>query len=218
MPSLKHRIKGLAFYQANRDRLQGVRRGAYSFFAWTVLFPWYRVAVFLLGIEHVCGALARTYSKPRAAFLLTRFGAHIGTRAQVCPPLLVDNAWVAGDFSHLEIGEDAYIGREVFLDLTDRIRIGARTAVSGRVAIVTHVDTGPESKLATAYPRQTRPVEVGADCWIGFGSTILYGVTIGAGSVIAAGSLVRDPVPAGKLAAGAPATPVRTVESNGSGA
>ena len=53
------------------------------------------------------------------------------------------------------------------------------------------------------------PVEIGDNVFVGMGVRILKGVTIGADSVIGAGSVVSASIPAGVIAAGNPARPVR---------
>ena len=45
--------------------------------------------------------------------------------------------------------------------------------------------------------------------WLSMNVTVLKGVTIGAGTVVAAGSVVSRSLPAGVIAAGSPAAPVR---------
>jgi maltose O-acetyltransferase len=51
----------------------------------------------------------------------------------------------------------------------------------------------------------TRPVEIGANCWIGMGTCILPGVQIGAGCVVGAGSVVVKDLEAYSIAVGNPA-------------
>ena len=50
-----------------------------------------------------------------------------------------------------------------------------------------------------------KPIVIGNNVWIGWGSTILKGVTIGDNSIIAAGSVVLNDIPANVIAAGNPA-------------
>lgn len=53
------------------------------------------------------------------------------------------------------------------------------------------------------------PVEIGDNVFVGMGARILKGATIGADSVIGAGAVVTGPIPAGTIAAGNPARPIR---------
>jgi acetyltransferase-like isoleucine patch superfamily enzyme len=56
----------------------------------------------------------------------------------------------------------------------------------------------------------TRPINVGANCFIGYGAMILPGVTIGEGCVVGAGAVVTKDAPAGSVVAGNPARVVST--------
>jgi maltose O-acetyltransferase len=57
-----------------------------------------------------------------------------------------------------------------------------------------------------------KPVEIGADVWVGGGAIILPGVRIGARAVIGAGSVVTRDVPDDVFAAGNPCRVIRTLE------
>jgi maltose O-acetyltransferase len=58
-----------------------------------------------------------------------------------------------------------------------------------------------------------KPVEIGADVWVGGGAMILPGVTIGPRAVIGAGSVVTRDVPGGVFAAGNPCRVIRRIEA-----
>lgn len=53
---------------------------------------------------------------------------------------------------------------------------------------------GLDGANADGHPKNTGPVIVQHDVWIGFNATIMGGVTVGSGAVIAAGSLVTKDV------------------------
>lgn len=54
-------------------------------------------------------------------------------------------------------------------------------------------------------------VTVGRGAWIGIGATVIEKVRIGAGSIIGAGAVVVEDIPAGVLAYGIPAKPIRSL-------
>ena len=60
--------------------------------------------------------------------------------------------------------------------------------------------------------RHKGPTTVGDNVWLGANSVVTGGVTIGERSVIGAGSVVTSDIPAGVIAAGAPARVLREIE------
>ena len=54
-----------------------------------------------------------------------------------------------------------------------------------------------------------RDVDVGSNCWIGYGACILRGVSVGDNAVIGTNAVVTKDVPANAVAAGAPARVLR---------
>lgn len=72
------------------------------------------------------------------------------------------------------------------------------------------VDAG---QRAADVPARSAPVVIEPGVWLSMNVTVLKGVTIGAGTVVAAGSVVSRSLPAGVIAAGSPAAPVRAQAS-----
>jgi acetyltransferase-like isoleucine patch superfamily enzyme len=56
-----------------------------------------------------------------------------------------------------------------------------------------------------------RPVNIGANVWIGFSACVLPGVTIGDGAIVGARSVVASDVPPYTIVAGCPARVIRTL-------
>jgi acetyltransferase-like isoleucine patch superfamily enzyme len=56
------------------------------------------------------------------------------------------------------------------------------------------------------------PTRIGSNCWFGVGSVVTTGVTIGDRCVIGANSVVTRDIPAGVIAAGAPAKVIREID------
>ena len=56
-----------------------------------------------------------------------------------------------------------------------------------------------------------KPIEIGADVWVGGGAIICPGVRIGSRSVIGAGSVVTRDIPEGVFAAGNPCRVIRDI-------
>ena len=63
--------------------------------------------------------------------LLRKYGARIGQNVRFRSPLVIHNSNAARGqyYRNLTIGNDCYLGRELFLDLQDKIRIAAASGV-----------------------------------------------------------------------------------------
>jgi len=108
----------------------------------------------------------------------------------------------------LKIGDNAFINDGVNICATLSISIG-RYAKIGDMTYIYDTDfheTYPGSGIKQA------PVCIGNNVWIGANSMLLAGAVIGDHSVIAAGSVVTGEIPAGCLAAGTPARPIKTLD------
>jgi len=141
--------------------------------------------------------------------ILRRLGADVGQRTRIKRSLRIDNAITdqtsTGDFTHLSIGSNCYIGDGVYLDLADCVDIRDDVTVSGDVSFLTHADCNRSPWLAERYPREQGSVTVGEGCWIGYGAIILAGVSIGRESVVGAGSVVTEDVDSRTVVGGVPA-------------
>jgi acetyltransferase-like isoleucine patch superfamily enzyme len=95
----------------------------------------------------------------------------------------------------------------------EEIQIGNNVAVGANSTIV---DTDfhsldPYIRIHRPLEANTRPVHIEDEVFIGTACLIMKGVTIGKGSVIGAGSVVTRNIPAGVIAAGVPAVPLRQI-------
>ncbi|MFF7854918.1 maltose acetyltransferase domain-containing protein [Streptomyces sp. NPDC007904] len=128
------------------------------------------------------------------------------------------------------VGEDVDVRPPLNVDYGTNITIGARTFVNfnltaldvARITIGEDCQIGPNVQLLTpthpVEPRPRRdkleaalPITIGDNVWLGGGAIVCPGVTIGDDSVIGAGAVVTKDVPAGVVAVGNPARPVRTL-------
>ena len=101
-----------------------------------------------------------------------------------------------------------YMNRQVFIDASATVRIGAHVQFGPRAAVHTSThDIGPAHERG-GTPR-TAPVSIGDGCWIGAGSIILPGVDVAPGCVIAAGAVVTKSTAPNGLYAGVPARRVK---------
>lgn len=148
-----------------------------------------------------------------SARLLRGFGATLGEKSTIKRTLHLDNVSrdrnSTGDFTHIRIGSNCYIGDGVYFDLANEIILEDNAILSGNVSILTHADCNRSSHLTKHFPRECLPVHVGAGAWIGFGATVLAGAVIGKDAVVGAQSLVTGDVEAETVYAGAPAHKIR---------
>lgn len=127
-----------------------------------------------------------------------------------------DSVWMQPPF-FCDYGANIHLGTRVFfnfncvvLDVCE-VRIGDYTLFGPGVQILT-----PMHPFDAALRREreyAKPIEIGADVWVGGGALILAGVRIGSRSVIGAGAVVTRDVPEGVFAAGNSCRVIRDVSA-----
>jgi acetyltransferase-like isoleucine patch superfamily enzyme len=149
------------------------------------------------GLFAVINYLKRCGSPEITRDVLRRFGADIHPEAlPIGPWITVHEA--EEDFSNLSVGRSAHIGKEVFLDLTDRIVIGESVAIGMRAIIITHLNLGdgyPNKPIAKLIPKRQKPTVIERGASVGVGSILLCGVTVGEDAVVGGGVVVSQDVP-----------------------
>ena len=132
-----------------------------------------------------------------------------------CSARAVTPRWMQPPF-HCDYGRNIELGERVYfnfncvvLDVCP-VRIGSFTLFGPGVQI--YAATHPLDAMERRARELGKPVEIGADVWVGGGSIILPGVTIGRRSVIGAGSVVTHDIPADVLAVGNPCRVLRPIE------
>jgi maltose O-acetyltransferase len=118
-----------------------------------------------------------------------------------------DTAWMQPPF-YCDYGSNIHLGTRVFfnfnctvLDVCE-VRIGDYTLFGPGVQILTPLH--PRDAGLRRTQEYGKPIEIGADVWVGGGALILAGVHIGSRSIIGAGSVVTRDIPEGVLAVGNP--------------
>jgi acetyltransferase-like isoleucine patch superfamily enzyme len=148
---------------------------------------------------------------------LRNYGARIGDDVRFRSPVVIHNSdSIAGRYyEKLEVGTHCYFGRELFLDLQDRIVIEDHVTVSHRVMILTHTDAGTSPLKDTIVPTSNAPVMIRSGAYIGANVTILQGVEIGRASIVGAGAVVTRSVPPGSVVVGVPARIIKSSMESG---
>jgi acetyltransferase-like isoleucine patch superfamily enzyme len=127
--------------------------------------------------------------------VLARFGARIDPLCGPLGPNLTMHE-CPRDFANLTVGANVFIGREAFLDLSDRIVIEDSVSLGMRSIVLTHLNMGDPSKPhGRLFPTRRAPTILRRGCSIGAGAIIACGVEIGEDTVINAGVLVDLDVP-----------------------
>jgi maltose O-acetyltransferase len=125
-----------------------------------------------------------------------------------------DSVWMQPPFycdygSNIELGERVFFNFNcVVLDVCT-VRIGSFTLFGPAVQIYTPLH--PLDAQLRRREEYGKPIEIGADVWVGGGAIILPGVRIGARAVIGAGSVVTRDVPEATFAAGNPCRAIRSI-------
>lgn len=116
--------------------------------------------------------------------------------------------------ARIEIGEGCFLNRNTMLAACERISIGDHTMFANGcfVGDADHRFDDPGTPITWQGFTSKGPVEIGSNCWFGVNCVVTSGVTIGDRCVIGANSVVTQDLPAGVIAAGAPARVVKEIE------
>jgi acetyltransferase-like isoleucine patch superfamily enzyme len=168
----------------------------------------------------------RTFTRLVAARLrmhvLTMFGMRSGGKCMIDRGVRLDrpwtvrlgtrvtmeaNVWIKSfrDYTKVAIGDHAFLGRGVELDVSESLTIGAYTLIAPNVFITDHGHKRSRANLIVEQGCDSRPVVIGEDVWIGTAAVILPGVSIGRGAIVGAGAVVAHDIPEYEIWAGVPA-------------
>jgi putative colanic acid biosynthesis acetyltransferase WcaF len=117
--------------------------------------------------------------------ILRVFGATVGTGVVIRRGVRIHFPW------NLEIGDNCWIGEEVWFINHEKIKIGSDVCISQRSIICSGGHDYRSSSLEYAH----KPIEIRDGAWICLDAKVLPGVTIGECSVVSAGEIVRKSVP-----------------------
>jgi maltose O-acetyltransferase len=153
----------------------------------------------------LCQALNATREgeqEARRRMLRELFGAG-GDSVWMQPPFFCDYGW------NIELGERVFFNFNcIVLDVCP-VRIGSYTMFGPGVQILTPMH--PFNAELRRREEFGKPIEIGADVWVGGAAIILPGVRIGSRTVIGAGSIVTRDIPDDVFAAGNPCRVIRDI-------
>ena len=130
--------------------------------------------------------------------LLKIFGASIGRRVLIRRGVKVHFPW------NLEIGDDSWIGEEVWFINHEKIRIGSNVCISQRSIICSGSHAYRSASLEYAH----KPIQIKDGAWVCLDAKVLPGVTIGECSVVSAGEIARKSVPDYSMLVGGEIRPI----------
>jgi maltose O-acetyltransferase len=125
-----------------------------------------------------------------------------------------DTVWMQPPFfcdygSNIELGERVFFNFNCIVLDVCAVRIGSFSLFGPAVQIYTPMH--PFNAELRRRQEFGKPVEIGADVWVGGGAVILPGVRIGSRAVIGAGSVVTRDIPEDVFAAGNPCRVIREI-------
>lgn len=129
--------------------------------------------------------------------------------------LLEPGCWLTlGPEARIEIGQGCFLNRNTMLAALERIEIGDHVMFANGcfVGDSDHRYDDPDRPVTHQGFEPRGPVRIGASCWFGVNCVVTGGVEIGERAVIGANSVVTQDIPAGVIAAGAPARVIREIE------
>lgn len=113
----------------------------------------------------------------------------------------------------LVVGSNVDIGWQTTIAVGRRVVLGDNVRIAGRALLAGYpghpLDAADRAAGLPDTEDQIGDIVLEDDVWLATGVTVSAGVRIGRGTVVAAGSVVTHDLPAGVLAAGAPARVIR---------
>jgi putative colanic acid biosynthesis acetyltransferase WcaF len=135
-------------------------------------------------------------------FLLRMFGARIGKNVIIKPCVNIKYPWF------LQIGDETWIGENVWIDCLVKISIGANVCLSQGAVLL----TGSHNYKKTAFDLITKGLILEDGVWIGAGAMVNLGITAGSHSVLTSGSVATKNLLPYSIYQGNPAVKVRERE------
>ena len=129
--------------------------------------------------------------------------------------LLEPNVWITGGESgRIRIGEGVFLNQGVMVAATDLVEIGNHCMAANNCMITdgNHNFDDPTKPVTWQGFSSKGPTRLGENVWLGANVVVTSGVTIGDRCVVGANSVVTTDLPAGTIAAGAPAKVLREIE------
>lgn len=131
--------------------------------------------------------------------ILKLFGAKIGKRVYLKPCVLIKSPW------NLVIGDDCWIGENVWIDNLDKVCIGNNVCISQGALLL----TGNHDYTISSMPYRNAPIVIEDGVWIGAKSVVCPGVIVHENAILTVGSVATKEMVANGIYQGNPAILIR---------
>jgi putative colanic acid biosynthesis acetyltransferase WcaF len=135
-------------------------------------------------------------------FALRFYGAKVGKRVIIKPSVNIKYPWF------LEIGDNVWIGEEVWIDNLAKIKIGNDVCISQGALLL----TGNHNYKKSSFDLIVEPITIEDGVWVGAKAVVCPGVTMNSHSILTAGSVLTKDTEAYTIYQGNPAVAVRKRE------
>jgi acetyltransferase-like isoleucine patch superfamily enzyme len=137
-------------------------------------------------------------------------------RLEVGPHALLEpGVWItAPGQARVRIGEGTFLNLGVMVASTALVEIGAHCMLANGCFVTdgNHRFDDPDMPITWQGFTSKGPTRIGDNTWLGANVVVTSGVTIGERCVVGANSVVTTDIPAGSIAAGAPARVLKAIE------
>ena len=133
------------------------------------------------------------------AALLKLFGAKIGKNLTIKPGVSIKYPW------HLTVGDNTWIGENVWIDNLAPVTIGSNSCVSQGALLL----TGSHNYKKTTFDLITGNIALEDGAWIGAKAVVNQGITVSTHAVLTTGSIATKNLEAYSIYQGNPAIKIR---------
>lgn len=131
--------------------------------------------------------------------LLRMFGAKIGKGLCIKNNVIVKSPW------NLTIGDDCWIGENVWIDNLDKVTIGNDVCISQGAMLL----TGNHDYTVGSMPYRNAPIVIRDGAWIGAKATVCPGVTVHENAILTVGSIATRDMERDGIYRGIPCVKIR---------
>ncbi|MFF0163567.1 putative colanic acid biosynthesis acetyltransferase [Streptomyces sp. NPDC005263] len=114
--------------------------------------------------------------------LLRAFGARIGQRVLIRRGVRIHWPW------KLDVGDDVWIGEDVWILNLEPVTIGSDCCVSQSALLC----TGSHLRRCATFEFDNGPIRLEPGSWVAARAVVLRGVTVGSGAVVGAGAVAHQ--------------------------